>query len=88
LTCREQIGLRQLGVDGVLGTRVADAESETEQAEEPAYGVLRPAGRHDRAHGREEHGTKRIFKPVVIDVDIRVRKVEDQENEAQRCQRH
>src|SRR5215208_77630 len=61
LTCQEQIGLRQLGIDGVLGTRVADAESETEQAEEPAYGALRPAGGHDSAHSREEYGAKRIL---------------------------
>jgi hypothetical protein len=67
---------------------VADTESETEQAEEPAYRVLRPAGGYDSAYSREEYGAKRVFQPVVIDVNIRVRGVEDQEKEAQRRQRH
>src|SRR5215218_9867386 len=75
-------------IDCVLATKELDALAESEKAQEPAHEVLWSAGGYKSAHGREEHGVKRIVEPGIVDVSVWLSEVRDQEKEAQRRQHH
>src|SRR5215212_7536565 len=75
-------------MDCVLATKELDALAESEKAQEPAHEVLWSAGGYKSAHGREEHGVKRIVEPGIVDVSVWLSEVRDQEKEAQRRQHH
>src|SRR5215211_1308626 len=75
-------------MDCVLATKELDALAESEKAQEPAHEVLWSAGGYKSAHGREEHGVKRIVEPGIVDVSVWLSEVRDQEKEAQRSQHH
>src|SRR5215218_6831057 len=75
-------------MDCVLATKELDALAESEKAQEPAHEVLWSAGGYKSAHGREEHGVKRIVEPGIVDVSVWLSEVREQEKEAQRRQHH